>query len=63
MLGARIRQERASRLHQLATWLAAVAESIEAENNDAAEVHVLLDGIVRECEFIIAAGCQSSAAA
>ena len=44
--------ERASRLRDLAMWLDAAAESIEAENNDAAEVHVLLDGIVRECEFI-----------
>jgi hypothetical protein len=46
----------------LAMWLDAAAESIEAENNDAAEVHVLLDGIVHECEFIIASAAGDLAA-
>ena len=54
--------ERACTLRDLAMWLDAAAESIEAENNDAAEVHVLLDGIVHECEFIIAAAAGDLAA-
>ena len=54
--------ERASRLRQLAMRLGAIAELIEAEDANAAELHALLDCIVHECEFILSAGDQSAAA-
>jgi hypothetical protein len=48
-------QRHASRLHDLVTWLAAVAEAIEMENDDAAELRAALDSILAECEFITSA--------
>jgi hypothetical protein len=54
---------RAVRAHTLATWVAAVAEAIEAESDTAAKLRVDLAAIITECEFIIAGSAPASVAA
>jgi hypothetical protein len=54
-------RERASRVHLLAMYLAATCEVIEVENDDAADLRVLLDGITKASEFIAASAHQAAA--
>lgn len=43
----------AAELHQLATWMSAVTESIELEDDAAAELRPFLAVIIAECELIV----------
>jgi hypothetical protein len=52
--------QRATELHSLVTWLAAVCESIEAETYSAGDLGADLAAILAQCELI---ACAASVAA